>query len=940
MQKTILIVLCCTFCLLVSTLQAQVPFTVSIPVQAGNDDAEEKINTGAMDIGSSDLELIRESNDQIVGIRFSNIPLPQGATINAAYIQFTVDETDEEPTSLVLQGEGVADAEPFTATAFDISSRVRTAASVNWNDIPAWTETDIATVDQRTPDLTPILEELINQEDWEAGNAISFIITGSGKRTAISQNKNAPSPATLVIDYDLDEFPVQPFPFDSESVWRYNDEGIPLDTADWTSLSYNDSTWAFGVAEFGYGDNDETTVLDFGPDPNNKIPTYYFRKVFTVADTTGIDSITYRLLRDDGAIVYLNGEEIIRSNMPDSSDFDTFASETVGDVEQDVFFEFKLPANLQAGENVIAVEVHQVRGNSSDLGFDLGVTPDVTLPPAIQLIHNAADPSLQFVDVYVDLFNQGNFVNFTGDQPIPFRAATPYLSDLPAGTHGIAISPTGQDDFMWSAETITLENNKRYIAIASGVRDTSAFNTTVNSGAQIAFRIQLTEVPPNELVGAGETFLLLDHGVPDLPNIRLIAPGVGDATADLPTGLPIDFPLLGGEVPSFDFPLVQVTDNTTEEVFAEYGLNLLPVTGQVATVLASGFFSAEGNTNVNQPNFGTFLVSEAGGFFQLLPEPTPPQAGTLEILHDAPDPGLDSVDIYLNGQLAIEALPFRSSTGRFEVPAGENRVAVSPTGVVDTAWSATTINIDFDLNAATLRLEGFDYSAAAFGLRDTAAFANDSNEEISFGLALTEARTEATDSASVDILIFHGGVNAPAVDVILDGQIIPLVNDLSFGNFAPIYASLPVNEQYQLNITTAEDNQQVVRAYNLDATGLGGQVLTVTASGLLDGEPAFGLFAADGSKGALLPLAEVVIDNIRDLNAAGIKLYPNPVSNVLRIEGQVNTVQLFDVNGQLLLQRQLNGEQAELHLQDLPAGSYFLRVSHQQGTDTARLIKQ
>jgi len=941
MQRILLVLTLCLTGLLSGSLYAQVGLTSTYVVQGGSDDAEEKINSGAMDIASSDLELVQESSEQLIGLRFSGIQLPKGATINSAYIQFTVDETDDVLTNLIFEGELTADAQPYSPNAFDISSRSRTTASVNWDSVPAWTQTNVAGPDQRTPDLSSILNELISQDGWEAGNALAFVISGSGKRTAISQNKGDESPAQLVISYDTPDFPVEPFPFGAGSIWRYNDEGVALDTADWTSLSFNDSTWAFSNAKFGYGDDNEATTLDFGPDPDNKYPTYYFRKVFSVDDPSQIDSLTISLLRDDGAVVYLNGEEVVRSNMPEGDiTYNTLASDPFGGDQENQFFDFKVPSNLEAGENVIAVEVHQGSLNSSDVGFDLSITPEITLPPAIQLIHNSPDPSLAFVSIYVDAFSLGNFVNFTGDTPVPFRAATEYVNDLPAGTHQIAISPFGQEDFEWSATTITLEDNKRYIAIASGVREPAQFDTTVNAPEDLAFQLQLAEVPFDEAVSDGEAFLLLDHGTPDLPNIRLIAPGVGDATADLPVGLPLNFPLLGGEVPAFNFPLVQVTNNDADEIFGAYSLGLQPFSGQVVTIVTSGFFTSENNTGIAAPNFGTFFIPSTGGFFLPLAEPLPPVDGTIEIIHDSPDPELAEIDVYLNGELAAEGLAFRESTGRFDIAAGVNRLAVSPTGMVDTAWSARDILIDFDLNSATLRLEGFDYSAAAFGVRDTTSFSNEVNNDIRFNVAQTQARAEATDTNSVDILFFHGGMDAPTIDLILDGQFIPLVNNLEFGEFSPIYATLPADDAFQLNITAADDNQQIVKAYLLDLTGLGGEVLTITASGLLDGEPGFGLFSANGTSADLIALTEVVINNVDELQRLGIQIYPNPAVDQLRIDGPARRIQLLDMNGRVLQQLIPGVEGNTLPLGAYPAGTYLLRVEHAQGVSTAKVIKQ
>jgi hypothetical protein len=926
-----------------SSVAAQIEFEAQFPVLAGNDDAEEKINTGAMDIGSTDLEMTRESSDQLIGLRFNALSIPRGATIRSAYIQFTVDETDDEPTNLIIHGEMSAQASPFSTTAFNISQRERTVDSVIWSNIPAWNTENEAGPDQRTPDLSSLIEAIINQPNWEAGNAAGFIISGTGRRNAISYNKSSEAAPTLVVTYDVVDFPIDDFPFGAERLWKYDDSGTPLDTADWTSLSYDDTDWAFGQAKLGYGDDNERTTLDFGADPDNKITTYYFRKTFNVNDAESIDSVTVNLLRDDGAIVYLNGEEIARSNMPAGPvDFNTFASETVAGSEENQFFSFKIGnEDLENGSNVIAVEVHQATANSSDLGFDLSVTPEIILPPQIQLIHNSPDPSLAAVSVYVDLFSQGIFVNITGSDPVPFRFATPFLSDLPAGEHQVAISPFGQSDFMWNATPITLESNKRYVIMVSGVRTPADFDTSVNSASDIAFQIQVGEVPFEEEVSAGEAFLMLDHGTPDLPNIRLIAPGVGDATADLPEGLPLNFPLLGGEVPAFDFPLIQVTDNLTTEIFGEYSLGLLPFSGQVVTVVTSGFFTTENNSGVDDPNFGTFFIPNTGGPFIPLAEPTPPVAGTIEIIHESPDPGLDSVDIYVNGELAIQGLRYRESTGRISIPAGSNRIAVSPSGIVDSTWSAQDVFIDFALNSENLLLEGFDYSCTAYGLRDTAGFGNRVNADIDFKLALSQARTEAANPANVDILFFHGSPNAPTVDFIIDGQFIPLVNDLPYGQFSPIYASLPADESYQLNITAASDNDQIVKAYQLDLTGLSGEVLTLSASGMLGGTPPFGLFQSDGSSSALTPLDEIIISQVTDARAAGFEFYPNPVRDQLYVEGPAQKLEIMDTQGRVLCTLHTGGStRNELDISAYPAGTYFLRIFHVDGHHSVTIMKQ
>ena len=169
-------------------------------VIAGNDDAEERPD-GSMYITSSDLELTQDgANEQTVGIRFTNITLPAHATILSAHIQFQVDETSSDATTLTFNGEKNKNASHFTATAYNITSRLKTDASVNWNPTP-WTTEGEHEDEQKTPDLKNIVQEILNNQNWEDGNALSFIITGNGKRVAESYEGSETGAAKLVIKY-------------------------------------------------------------------------------------------------------------------------------------------------------------------------------------------------------------------------------------------------------------------------------------------------------------------------------------------------------------------------------------------------------------------------------------------------------------------------------------------------------------------------------------------------------------------------------------------------------------------------------------------------------------------------------------------------------------------------------------------------------------------
>lgn len=155
------------------------------------------------------------------------------------------------------------------------------------------------------------------------------------------------------------------------STWKYSDTGINQNTA-WREVSFNDATWKTGTAEFGYGDGDETTIVSYGPDAANKYPTTYFRKTFTIENPANYSALSLGIVRDDGAVAYLNGIEIFRSNLPTGViGYNTYAIESLGGSDETDWVTTAVDAALLvAGTNVLSVEIHQNSLASSDLSFN------------------------------------------------------------------------------------------------------------------------------------------------------------------------------------------------------------------------------------------------------------------------------------------------------------------------------------------------------------------------------------------------------------------------------------------------------------------------------------------------------------------------------------------------------------------------------------------
>jgi hypothetical protein len=177
------------------------------------------------------------------------------------------------------------------------------------------------------------------------------------------------------------------------SVWKYLDTGVPPDS-NWTEQLYDDTSWTNGRAKLGYGIGDEATLVGFGPNPSDRYITTWFRQRFVVEDAALINHLVFRLRRDDGAVVYLNGQELYRENLPAGpvTGSTTALADVIGS-EESTFFKRLLPTNgLATGTNVLAVEVHQFRTNSMDLSFDLELVAMTENPQAF-LPYLAAQPS-------------------------------------------------------------------------------------------------------------------------------------------------------------------------------------------------------------------------------------------------------------------------------------------------------------------------------------------------------------------------------------------------------------------------------------------------------------------------------------------------------------------------------------------------------------------
>lgn len=190
------------------------------------------------------------------------------------------------------------------------------------------------------------------------------------------------APATLTVPVNITLFP-------AASTWKYLDDGTDQGTT-WSAPAFSDLAWPTGTAQFGFGEADETTLLNAcgtvvaTPTCTNKYITHYFRKSISIASVTGYTAYTFNYKRDDGLIVYVNGTEAFRSNMPSGAiNYTTWASTNVPDDGQTIITTTVPATTFSTGTNIIAAELHNRDASSSDATFEMELvanTTSVTVP--------------------------------------------------------------------------------------------------------------------------------------------------------------------------------------------------------------------------------------------------------------------------------------------------------------------------------------------------------------------------------------------------------------------------------------------------------------------------------------------------------------------------------------------------------------------------------
>ena len=253
---------------------------------------------------------------------------------------------------------------------------------------------------------------------------------------------------------------------EDDATWAYHWSTDAV-SADWAQTSYDDSSWSRGTAPIGYGAADLGTTLKPGT-PKTRPLTTYARTTFTVADPTAIGGVNVAVTADDGAVVYVNGTEIVRQRMNDGAvTAGTYASASVttASARADRQLVFVPASQLVAGTNTLAVETHLNYRSSSSMTIDGTVQvvakadvpepepqPEPEPEPAPQPdpdkpITPDPDQPLEVLDVsgvnFGEFLPTGQYWNYWNSKDAP-DAAWNSTADLSKWKHGA--SPLGWGD--------------------------------------------------------------------------------------------------------------------------------------------------------------------------------------------------------------------------------------------------------------------------------------------------------------------------------------------------------------------------------------------------------------------------------------------------------------------------------------------------------------
>ncbi len=483
-----------------------------------------------------------------------------------------------------------------------------------------------------------------------------------------------------------------------------------------------------------------------------------------------------------------------------------------------VLASYRLDMTMWSGR---AVQVFASGRLSGTPGFGLfAALPDGTVVPLattprarVQVVHNTIDPT---IDLYAGT------TKWIDD--LEYRKATPYLHVPADRTLALGVAGAGSTSFFevlfkfkqrFSVDTI-------YTLFLNGI----VFDTI---HPIIITALPVQAAAPNPAKVSFSVF----HGVPGTPAVDISVLGGGYSYSNLAYNRATPYSQLDPVTYYF-----QVSPRGQGGAMTTYEVRLDTLAGQSFRLFLSG-------RATGLPGIGLFGVFADGRVVEFPVSTAAPQA-RVQFIHNSPGP---AIDVYWDNNLQINDLDFRKATPYLNIPAGRNVViGIAPPNSTSAAQATLTFNLRFSENK--------NYILTASGL-------SGGNPPLTL-LTKEEARITSVASNVVAVTVLHGAVGVPAVDVDALLEQNNIVTNLPYGNYTSYLELTP--DLYDLALRSA-GGTNVVGTFRADVGNLGGQAVTIFASGTPGGSPAFGLFAVLAN-GTVIPLPATPLAHVQFLHNA------------------------------------------------------------------------
>jgi Domain of unknown function (DUF4397)/Secretion system C-terminal sorting domain len=533
-------------------------------------------------------------------------------------------------------------------------------------------------------------------------------------------------------------------------------------------------------------------------------------------------------------------------------DTDDVQSMVVNPTTERVYITGQFFGSVTIGDEALAVPTGS--SNSDFYVASLRYAPAEENTAFVQIIHNSPDPAATEVDIYLD----GEILldNFA------FRTATSFVGVDVTNPITIVVAPansTGVGDALATFNGITLEKDAQYVVVANGV-------ITVPGPA---FGLNIITPAYTSTQGAAGTFsFAVMHGAPDAPAVDVFVNNGASALINnlaYPTATPYV------TVPAASYLIGVAASADSTNILATYlaPLDVLNTGGvNAAVVLASGFLDPASATSNN--GFGLWAATPAGGALIQLPEV---RDAFVQIVHNSPDTTLRSVDVFVNGTLALNNFNFRTATEFLTFDGGiPYKIGIKPANTND-APQEFEVTFENDKN----------YVVTATGLWNPFAYTGVGFSDF-LRLDVIEPAFQLSVPGTVSLAVQHGAPDAPEVDVVQGIPFTVGIDNLAYGETTD-YIAFPTDE-YLVGITPSNDNSTVVARYFADLNPLDGNAGVLYASGFLSANNGFanapfGLWLALPNGGPLVPLNPVgradvqYVHNSPDPAVSSVDVYIN-----------------------------------------------------------------